>query len=72
VEVLVLFAGHRKIEVHCRARLPGNPQSEKLLGVEWEAIGRSRDIKARVKTFLEKRISNQKEKVKGKNKREFG
>jgi hypothetical protein len=55
VEVLVLFAGHEKIEVYCRALLPGNPQSESLLGVEWEVIGWSRDIKARVKTFSEKK-----------------
>jgi hypothetical protein len=44
----VLFAGHRTMEVQSRARLPGNPRSEKWLGMEWEAVGRSRDIKARV------------------------
>jgi hypothetical protein len=37
------------MEVQSRARLPGNPRSEKWLGMEWEAVGRSRDIKARVK-----------------------
>jgi hypothetical protein len=44
----VLFAGHRTMEVQYRARLPGNPRSEKWLGMEWVAVGRSRDIKARV------------------------
>jgi hypothetical protein len=39
-EVRVLFAGHRTIEVQSRARLPGNPRSEKWLGMEWGS-GRS-------------------------------
>jgi hypothetical protein len=41
VEVRVLFAGHRTIEVQSRARLPRNPWSEKWLCMEW-GCGRSK------------------------------
>jgi hypothetical protein len=32
---MVLFVGHKKIEVKSRAHLPENPQSENWLGMEW-------------------------------------
>jgi hypothetical protein len=43
-----------------------------MLGMEWEVVGRIQDIKEGVQTFSEKRLNNQKKKVNGKNKREFG
>jgi hypothetical protein len=49
-EVRVLFAGHGTIEVQSRARLPGI--RGRRSGWVWngEAVGRCRDIKARVQT----------------------
>jgi hypothetical protein len=47
-KIRVLFSGHETMEVKCRVCLPGNPRSENFLGMKWEAIGQSRDIKSSV------------------------
>jgi hypothetical protein len=64
---------HIQFDPGYRARLSGNPRSEKWLGIEWLAVGRSHDIKAQAQmwtgpsanapigTFSEKQLSNEKD-----------